>query len=112
MAPTIAANTNPGELLIAPPDIRNPGAWADRGSFLCRQQLTAYAYAPWLAERILDRARWYLDAPVEDTPAGISLLSRMGDGYRARDSSDFAQLHRGRGVRLAIVEADQRLEFA
>lgn len=111
LAPRIADRSLPGELVIAPPDIRNPGAWARRGSYLCRQQLTAYAYAPWLAERIIERARWYMDGPVEDIPHDRSLVHCLREGYKNRRSEDFARLRERFDVRLAIVENGRRLAF-
>ena len=110
-AQTIESRSEPGQLVIAPPDIRNPGAWANRGSFLCRQQMTAYAYAPWLAEKIMDRVAWYLNEPVDDFPTDKALVPHMAECYRSRTSDDFGRLRDQYGVRLAIVENDQPLSF-
>ncbi|MBN2563553.1 MAG: hypothetical protein JXQ75_21755, partial [Phycisphaerae bacterium] len=107
LAPAIETACPPGEIVIAPPDLRNPGAWANRGSFLCRQQLTAYAYGPWLAEKILDRMQWYLDTPIELAPTDSSILPRLSEGFRTRGSGDFAELRERYGVRLAIVDRDK-----
>ncbi len=112
LAPAIQHGSRPGEIVIAPPDLRNPGAWAERGSFLCRQQLTAYAYGPWLTEEILRRVEWYLGGPVGDPPKGERLVPRMSAGYRVRSSEEFRRLYETHGVRLAIVEKEQRLGFA
>lgn len=111
MAPMIESTARPGELVIAPPDIRNPGAWAGRGSFLCRQQLTAYAYAPWLAERLLQRMQWYVDDPIERHDPSRPMVQHLLDGYRAKDSTAFARLHDEYGVRLAVVERGQSLSY-
>lgn len=112
LAPAIQQASTPGEIVIAPPDLRNPGAWADRGSFLCRQQVTAYAYGPWLTDEILRRMAWYLGGPVGDLPEGERVVPHMCQGYRTRTSDDFRQLYQAYGVRLAIVERDQSLGFA
>jgi len=98
-------------LVIAPPDIRNPGAWAGRGSYLCRQQLTAYAYAPWLADEILRRLTWYLDKPLDSAAPRESILPELARGYHARTESQFARLRDEYGVRVAIVERDQHLNL-
>ena len=112
LAPAIQRASRPGEIVIAPPDLRNPGAWAERGSFLCRQQLTAYAYGPWLTEEILRRVEWYLGGPVGDLPEGERIVPRMSEGYLARSSGEFGRLYEQYRVRLAIVEKEQRLDFA
>lgn len=111
LAPAVERACPPGQIVIAPPDLRNPGAWANRGSFLCRQQLTAYAYGPWLAEQILERMRWYLDLPIEQLPPDEYLVPRLCEGYRRRSDADFAVLRDNYGVRLAIVERGQTLAF-
>lgn len=111
LAPIIEKACPAGGLVVAPPDVRNPGAWASRGSFLCRQQLTTYAYAPWLAEEILKRMQWYLDAPVERVAENEAVVHAMSAGYRRRESQQFEQLRDNYGVRVAIVERDQRLPF-
>lgn len=111
LAPAIREACPPGKTVIAPPDMRNPGAWADRGSFLCRQQLTAYAYGPWLAVKILDRMQWYLDTPVEQLPPDRSVLPKLIEGYRTRTNQQFADLNQRYDVRLAIVERDRPLGF-
>lgn len=111
LAPVIEKACPAGGLVVAPPDIRNPGAWASRGSFLCRQQLTTYAYAPWLAEEIVRRIQWYLDAPLESVAASDPVVQAMSAGYRRRDAKQFGQLRDDYGVRVAIVERDQRLPF-
>ena len=111
LAPLVAQACPPGQLVIAPPDIRNPGAWAGRGSYLCRQQLTAYAYAPWLADEILRRMTWYLDKPLDTTAPRGPILPELARGYHARTESQFARLRDEYGVRVAIVERDQHLNL-
>jgi hypothetical protein len=111
LAPTIEEACPPRQIVVAPPDLRNPGAWAKRGSFLCRQQLTAYGYGPWLAEEIINRMQWYVDTPIEQLPTDGSIVKRLTEGYRSRTSEQFADLRRRYGVRLAVVEHDQPLAF-
>lgn len=111
LAPAIERACPPGETVIAPPDLRNPGAWANRGSFLCRQQLTAYAYGPWLVDRLIERMDWYLGADVRDMPADDSMMQRLLDGYRARDTAAFEVLREQYGVGVAVVELRQHLNF-
>ncbi len=111
LVPAIERASRPGDLVIAPPDIRNPGAWANRGSFLCRQQLTAYAYAPWLSQDIISRMQWYIDDPVQGCPTSKPILPHLQDGYRSRRPSDFARLRDQFGVQLAVVEHDRPLAF-
>ncbi len=111
LAPEIERACPPGEIIIAPPDLRNPGAWAKRASFLCRQQLTAYAYAPWLSESIVERMQWYVDRPIDGWPAGESVVPSLCDGYRTRRSEDFADLRERYDVHLAVTEHDQSLDF-
>lgn len=111
LAPAIEEACPPGRLVVAPPDLRNPGAWANRGSFLCRQQLTAYAYAPWLAEEILARMQWYVDSPIEGFPPDRSIVPTLCEGYQTRTSEDFEDLRERYDVRLAIVEPGQTLHF-
>ena len=112
LAPVIEKACPAGGLVVAPPDIRNPGAWASRGSFLCRQQLTTYAYAPWLAEEILKRMQWYLDAPIESVAESNAIVQAMSAGYGRRDAHHFEQLRDEYGVRVAIVDSKQHLPFA
>jgi len=111
LAPVIAKACPSGGLVVAPPDIRNPGAWASRASFFCRQQLTTYAYAPWLAEEILKRMQWYLDTPLEGLAEGSPIVQAMEEGYRRRESRQFEQLRDEYGVRVAIVDREQSLPF-
>ncbi len=112
LAPAIERACPRGEIVIAPPDLRNPGAWARRGSYLCRQQLTAYAYGPWMAEEILKRMQWYLDSPVEELPTDRSIIPALCTGYRTRTAAQFSELRREYGVRLAVVEHGRQLAFA
>jgi hypothetical protein len=111
LAPSIERACPPGQIIIAPPDLRNPGAWAKRTSFLCRQQLTAYAYAPWLSEAILGRMQWYVDTPIDRFPTDQSILPPLCEGYRTRTSEAFADLRDQYGVRLAVTEHDHSLDF-
>jgi len=101
----------PGRIVVAPPDLRNPGAWADRGSFLCRQQLTVYAYGPWLVDRLYERMSWYLGDDARNVAPDGSMMRRLADGYRRRSTAAFEELRERYGVGLAIVELDQRLDF-
>lgn len=111
LAPAIRRACPAGQTVVAPPDLRNPGAWADRGSFLCRQQLTVYAYGPWMTDALIERMAWYLDEDVRDMPADVSVTQRMAEGYRSRTSDAFGELRRVFGVGVAIVDLDQRLNF-
>jgi len=111
LAPVIAQACPAGGLIVAPPDIRNPGAWASRASFFCRQQLTTYAYAPWLSEEILKRIQWYLDSPLERVAEGDAIVAAMETGYRRHGAKQFEALRDDYGVRVAIVERDQHLPF-
>jgi branched-subunit amino acid transport protein len=112
LAPVVERACPPGRIIIAPPDLRNPGAWANRGAFLCRQQLTTYAYAPWLAGQLIERMQWYLGESPDRLSPHENLLPRLALGYRRRSTADFAQLRRRYGVRLAIVDRGHALDFA
>jgi hypothetical protein len=104
LAPVIGRVCTPGQIVVAPPDLRSPGAWAGHGSFLCRQQLTAYAYGPWLADEIVRRMEWFLGRPVADLPRDEYIIPRLCEGYRARNDADFAAIRDRYGVRLAIMD--------
>jgi hypothetical protein len=111
LAPAIERACPPGQIVVAPPDLRSPAAWAGRGSFLCRQQLTAYAYGPWLADEIVRRMDWYLGHSVDQSPGNEYIIPRLCEGYRTRTEADFAVLRERYGVRLAIVERPRELAF-
>lgn len=111
LAPAIHRACPEGMTVIAPPDLRNPGAWADRGSFLCRQQLTAYAYGPWLVDPLMERMRWYLGKSDQFLMNDEPILRRLLEGYRSRPSAAFDDLHERYGVGVAIVELEQCLDF-
>lgn len=111
LAPAIERACPAGRTVVAPPDLRNPGAWADRGSFLCRQQLTVYAYGPWLVDRLYERMSWYLGENARDVPDDDSMMQRLVDGYRARSTASFGELRDRYGVGVAIVELGQRLDY-
>lgn len=110
LAPAIQRSCPSGRTVVAPPDIRNPGAWANRGSFLCRQQLTVYAYGPWLVDPLFERMAWYLGNDARDAEDG-PLMGRLLDGYRSRSTESFRALRERYGVGVAVVELDQRLDF-
>ena len=108
LAPAVQCHSRPGELIVAAPDVRNPGAWAARGSFLCRQQLTAYAYGPWLVPDLLERMRCFGgDGNFEESFS----LQRLIKQYHAAPPAVFDALHRHHGVRLAITDQSRRLPF-
>ncbi|MCB9854461.1 MAG: hypothetical protein H6818_02155 [Phycisphaerales bacterium] len=111
LAPAIRRSCPAGRTVVAPPDLRNPGAWADRGSFLCRQQLTVYAYGPWLVDRLFERMAWYLGEDARELQVDGAIVQRLADGYRSRTTASFGELRDRYGVGIAIVELGQHLDY-
>jgi len=109
LAPAIRQHSQPGELVVAPPTLRNPGAWADRGSFLCRQQLTAYAYFPWLIPELIERM--HCIDPDVDEGLTVYSLTALAEKYAAADRTVFENLHARYGVRLAIIDRARPLPY-
>ena len=109
LAPAIERHSNRGELVVASPTLRNPGAWANRGSFLCRQQLTAYAYGPWLVPELIERMQC-IDGEVDASLTTYSLTA-LAEKYDAGDGAMFESLRDRYGVRLAITNREKQLPF-